>query len=342
VGCAINLNAAFAPASPVSAKATKRALRLDANAISDMANSPLSKVKKTISKTSITISYMALYLIGDVQGCDEALERLLTHIAFSPSRDTLYLLGDLVNRGPNNAEVLRRLMGLGSSAQCLLGNHDLHLLAVSLGVRQANRQDTTQDILTAPDSDALLHWLRHQHMAMQVGQVLMVHAGVLPQWRAQQTMALAGEVEAVLRSNDWVQFMPQMYGSLPNVWHDDLAGADRLRVIVNALTRLRFCDAQGAMDFSVKEGADKAPVHLMPWFDVPGRLTADTRIAFGHWSTVQIADRADVVCLDDGCVWGGCLSAAKLEIQDTLFSVADAPAWERVSIRCPQTMDPLA
>ncbi len=285
---------------------------------------------------------MALYLIGDIQGCDDALERLLTHIAFSPSRDTLYVLGDLVNRGPHNAQVLRRLMAYGSSAQCVLGNHDLHLLAVSRHVRPPNKQDTIQDILTAPDNTELLYWLRQQHMAMQVGQVLMVHAGVLPQWTAEQTMALAGEVEAVLRSDDWVQFMPQMYGGLPNVWHDDLAGADRLRVIVNALTRLRFCDAHGAMDFSVKEGADQAPAHLMPWFDVPGRLTADVRIAFGHWSTVHIEQRPDVICLDDGCVWGGCLSAAKLEIKDTLVNVSDAPAWQRVSVKCPQTMDPLA
>ncbi len=273
---------------------------------------------------------MALYLIGDVQGCDQALGRLLTHIAFSPSRDTLYMLGDLVNRGPYNAAVLRRLRALGSSAQCLLGNHDLHLLAVSRGVRQANKQDTTQDILNAPDSEALLHWLRHQHMAMQVGNVLMVHAGVLPQWTAQQTLALAGEVQAVLRSDNWVQFMPQMYGGLPNVWRDDLAGADRLRVIVNALTRLRFCDAQGAMDFSVKESADKAPAHLMPWFDVPGRLTAEVRVAFGHWSTLRKPHRPDVVCLDDGWVWGGCLSAVKL----------DAPTWERFSVTCPQSMRP--
>ena len=284
---------------------------------------------------------MALYLIGDVQGCDEALERLLTHIAFSPSRDTLYLLGDLVNRGPSNAGVLRRLMALGISAQCLLGNHDLHLLAVSQGVRQPNKQDTTEDILTAPDSAKLLHWLRHQQMAMQVGQVLMVHAGVLPQWTAQQTMALAGEVEAVLRSDDWVHFMPQMYGGMPNVWRDDLEGADRLRVIVNALTRLRFCDAQGAMDFSVKESADKAPPHLMPWFDVPGRLTANVRIAFGHWSTVQTIARYDVLCLDDGCVWGGCLTAAQLEASAVNLSVADAPAWKCLSVACPQTMDPL-
>ncbi len=285
---------------------------------------------------------MALYLIGDVQGCDEALERLLTHLAFSPSRDTLYMLGDLVNRGPDNVGVLRRLMALGTSARCLLGNHDLHLLAVSRGVRQPSQQDTIQDVLTAPDSAELLHWLRQQHMAMRVGQVLMVHAGVLPQWTAEQTMALAGEVEAVLRDDDWVQFMPQMYGGLPNVWRDDLAGADRLRVIVNALTRLRFCDAQGAMDFSVKEGADNPPAGLMPWFDVPGRLTRNVRVAIGHWSTVQIPNRPDVVCLDDGCVWGGCLSAVRLEPQDTLSSVTDAPAWERLSVKCPQTLDPLA
>ena len=284
---------------------------------------------------------MALYLIGDVQGCDDALARLLTHIDFSPSRDTLYLLGDLVNRGPDNVAVLRRLMALGSSTQCVLGNHDLHLLAVSRDVRKPNKQDTIQDILTAPDSAELLHWLRHQHMAMQVGQVLMVHAGVLPQWTAAQTMALAGEVEAVLRSDDWVQFMPQMYGGLPNVWRDDLEGADRLRVIVNALTRLRFCDAQGAMDFSVKESADKAPAHLMPWFDVPGRLTDDVRIAFGHWSTVQTVARQDVLCLDDGCVWGGCLTAAKLEASSVNVSVADAPAWECLSVTCPP-VDPLA
>ena len=285
---------------------------------------------------------MALYLIGDVQGCDDALARLLTHIDFSPSRDTLYLLGDLVNRGPDNVAVLRRLMALGSSAQCVLGNHDLHLLAVSSDVRKPNKQDTIQDILTAPDSSELLHWLRHQHMAMQVGQVLMVHAGVLPQWTAAQTMALAGEVEAVLRSDDWVQFMPQMYGGLPNLWRDDLEGADRLRVIVNALTRLRFCDAQGAMDFSVKESADKAPAHLMPWFDVPGRRTADVRIAFGHWSTVQTVARQDVVCLDDGCVWGGCLTAAKLEASAVNVSVADAHAWECLSVACPKAVDPLA
>lgn len=283
---------------------------------------------------------MALYLIGDVQGCDEALERLLNNISFSPSTDTLYLLGDLVNRGPDNAKVLRRLMALGNSAQCLLGNHDLHLLAASQGVRPLNKQDTVQDILNAPDCNDLLYWLRHQHMALRVGNLLMVHAGVLPQWTVDKTLSLAGEVQTVLRSNNWEQFMPQMYGGMPNIWSEDLMGADRLRVIVNALTRLRFCDAQGAMDFSIKESASHAPEHLMPWFDVPGRLTANARIAFGHWSTLSAPNRADVVCLDDGCVWGGCLSAAKVQKKDTHLDIADAPAWKILSVKCPQILSP--
>lgn len=281
---------------------------------------------------------MALYLIGDIQGCNEALERLLQELAFSPSRDTLYVLGDLVNRGPDNVGVLRRLMGYGSSAHCVLGNHDLHLLAVSQGVRPLHRQDTVQDILQSSDRTVLLDWLRQQHMAMQVGRVLMVHAGVLPQWTATQTLALAREVETVLRGDALVTFLPQMYGGLPNQWHDDLVGADRLRVIVNALTRLRFCDAHGAMDFSVKEGADQAPEGLMPWFEVPGRRTRDVMVAFGHWSTLQTVQRKDVVCLDDGCVWGGCLSALHLDSGE----VSDASGLERVSVKCPPTLDPLA
>ena len=280
---------------------------------------------------------MALYLIGDVQGCDESLGRLLTHIDFSPSRDTIYLLGDLVNRGPNNVAVLRRLMQLGTSAQCLLGNHDLHLLAVSQQVRKPNPQDTIQDVLQAPDSHDLLHWLRHQHMALRVGHVLMVHAGVLPSWTTEQTLSLANEVETVLRSEDFASFMPHMYGGLPNQWHDSLTGADRLRVIVNALTRLRFCSADGAMDFSIKEGADKAPEGLMPWFDAPDRKTQNDVVAFGHWSTLQNLHRADVVCLDDGCLWGGCLSAMRFTTDQT-----SANDWEKLSVKCPQTRDPLA
>lgn len=280
---------------------------------------------------------MSLYLIGDVQGCDAALGRLLQKIDFSPSRDTLYVLGDLINRGRDNVATLRRLMALDGSAHCLLGNHDLHALAVSQGVRKANPQDTLHDVLQAPDREDLLFWLRHQSLAIRSGRLLMVHAGVLPQWDAAQTLLLAHEVESVLRSPDWAAFMPQMYGGLPNRWDDEVAGADRLRIIVNALTRLRFCDAQGAMDFSVKESADRAPEGLMPWFEVPHRNTHDVLIAFGHWSTLKSTHRNDVVCLDDGCIWGGCLSALKLpHTQISDFSQA-----QRISVACEQAQDPL-
>ena len=280
---------------------------------------------------------MALYLIGDVQGCDEALVRLLERIDYSPSRDTLYMLGDMVNRGPHNAQVLRRLMGFGSSAQCVLGNHDLHLLAVSFGVRKLNASDTIQDILQAKDRDPLLHWLRHQHMALQVGNVLMVHAGVLPQWTTQKTMALAGEVESILRSDALGDFIAHMYGGMPNQWDDALIGHDRLRIIVNALTRMRYCNAEGAMDFFYKKAPENAPDGLIPWFDLPNRLTQHTVVAFGHWSTLQLPPRADLVCLDDGCLWGGCLSALKLD--DT--QIHDARLAKRLQVQCAQSQDPL-
>lgn len=260
---------------------------------------------------------MARYLIGDLQGCDGALQRLLDHIDFSPSRDTLFVLGDLVNRGPGSAEVLRRLMGLGDAARCLLGNHDLHLLATAHGVRAPHRQDTLKAVLHAPDRAAMLDWVRHQRMAMhlQCGprEVLMVHAGVLPQWSVADTLALAAEVEAVLRGAGWMDFLRQVYGNAPDRWSDGLQGMARWRVIVNALTRLRFCDADGVMDFDAKEHAEHAPPGLMPWFDVPGRRTAQATLAFGHWSMLGWLDRGDVLSLDTGCVWGGQLSAYRLE-----------------------------
>ncbi len=259
---------------------------------------------------------MSLYLIGDVQGCDDALQRLLATISFSPSRDTLYLLGDLVNRGPQSAAVLRRIMRYGNAAQSVLGNHDLHLLALAHGVRQASRSDTLGDILLASDRDAMLNWLRWQRMAMLESvdghALLMVHAGVLPQWSATKTMALAGEVETILRGQGLGDFLHQMYGNEPDQWHDALTGADRLRVIVNALTRLRFCDAQGRMDYDSKEGAATAPSGYMPWYEVPSRQTADIAVAFGHWSTLGWLGRSDVLSLDTGCVWGGCLSALRV------------------------------
>ena len=257
---------------------------------------------------------MALYLIGDVQGCDSALGRLLQAIDFSPSRDRLVLLGDLVNRGPESLAVLRRVQALDGAAAALLGNHDLHLLAVSEGVRKPHRQDTVADILAAPDREALLTWLRHRPLALHEHGVLMVHAGVLPQWTAGQALALAGEVQDVLRGPDWSAFLHQMYGNQPDRWDDALTGTERLRVIVNALTRLRLCTADGRMDFDTKDsqGADGAPPGFMPWFDVPGRATAGDVVAFGHWSTLGWLDRPDLLSLDTGCVWGGCLSAVRL------------------------------
>jgi bis(5'-nucleosyl)-tetraphosphatase (symmetrical) len=263
---------------------------------------------------------MALYLIGDVQGCDAALQRLLDTLNFSPSRDTLYLLGDLVNRGPDSAAVLRRLMGYGDAARCLLGNHDLNLLAVAQGARKPHRKDTLGCVLDAPDRHAMLHWLRHQKMAMLLHRadkpLLMVHAGVLPQWTAEQTIALAQEVEAVLQGGHAAEFYHSMYGNAPNHWSDSLTGMDRLRVIVNALTRLRFCTADGEMEFETKEGAGGAPAGYMPWFEAPGRKTSPISVAFGHWSTLGWIERTDVLSLDTGCVWGGCLSALPFNLQD--------------------------
>ena len=274
---------------------------------------------------------MAVYLIGDVQGCDEALGRLLHTIDFSPSRDTLYLLGDLVNRGPDSLAVLRRLQALEGSAQSLLGNHDLHALAVAAGVRRASRMDTLNALLQAPDGGELLHWLRQQALALHAHGVLMVHAGVLPQWSVADTLARADELQQVLRGPDWAQFLSQMYGNEPALWRDELQGTARLRVIVNALTRLRFCAADGSMEFDTKEGADGAPAGFMPWFDVPGRRTAGDVVAFGHWSTLGWLDRPDVLALDSGCVWGGCLTALRLQ-QDG--------AHERMEVRCPQAQVP--
>jgi bis(5'-nucleosyl)-tetraphosphatase (symmetrical) len=266
---------------------------------------------------------MAVYWVGDLQGCDEPLGRLLDMLDFSASRDTLVLLGDLVNRGPASGQVLRRLMAMGDAAQCLLGNHDLHLLAVAAGAGQLKPMDTLDGILQASDRPALLDWLRQQHMAIWGNNVLSVHAGVLPSWSVTQTLALAAEVEAVLRGPDMNDFLHQMYGNQPMAWRDDLMGVDRLRVVVNALTRLRFCTADGQMEFTAKEGAEAAPAGFIPWFDVPGRQTAHVTVAFGHWSTLGSLKRSDVWALDTGCVWGGCLSAMQLsdEGQHALIQV---------------------
>lgn len=281
---------------------------------------------------------MAMYLIGDIQGCDAALQSLLDTVDFSASRDRLFALGDLVNRGPASAAVLRRLMRLGSAATNLLGNHDLNLLAVAHGVRKPHRNDTLDSVLDAPDRHAMLEWLRHQHMAWREriagADILMVHAGVLPSWTSDQTMALANEVETVLRAKDYGDFLREMYGNSPDAWNDDLQGTARLRVIVNALTRLRFCTPDGVMEFKSTEGAAGAPAGFVPWFDAPQRATSDTVMAFGHWSTLGWLGRRDVYALDGGCVWGGCLNA--LRVQGSSKGLQT----ERFELQCEQAQRP--
>ena len=270
------------------------------------------------------------YLIGDLQGCCDALERLLATVDFSPSRDRVHVLGDLVNRGPASLGTLRRLQGLGSAATCLLGNHDLHLLAVAHGVRPAGRGDTLDELLAAPDRAALIDWLRQQRMALHERGWLMVHAGVVPQWDLALTLQLAGEVEARLRAADLPDFLRVMYGNRPARWSSDLTGDDRLRFTVNALTRIRFVNAEGELDLKTKEGAGAAPPGFHPWFEVPGRKTQGLPIAFGHWSTLGLVNRPDLLALDTGCVWGGRLTAVRL----------DGAHREVIQVECEQAQKP--
>jgi bis(5'-nucleosyl)-tetraphosphatase (symmetrical) len=253
------------------------------------------------------------YLIGDLQGCRDPLDRLLATVGFSPSRDRIHLLGDLVNRGPQSLQVIERLRELGDAAQCLLGNHDLHLLAIAHGVRRRGRSDTLDAILDHPRRDEMLDWLRRQRMAAEACGWLLVHAGVVPAWTAQQTLALASEVEVELRGPALQSFLEGMYGDEPARWSDDLQGAERWRFIVNALTRMRFCTADGTLALDVKDGPDAAPPGTRPWFEHAHRCTKDTPIAFGHWSTLGLIDSPTLLALDTGCVWGGQLTAVRVD-----------------------------
>ena len=270
---------------------------------------------------------MDTFAIGDLQGCAADLERLLARIdAVSPGAQLVFV-GDLVNRGPESLRTLRLVSGIGGRARTVLGNHDLHLLAVAHGVRGPGRSDTISDILDAPDCDELLAWLRRQPLALMADGHLVVHAGVLPQWTAAQAIALSAEVEAKLQSDDWSEFLHAMYGNEPARWDDALQGADRLRVIVNAMTRLRFCTADGDMEFATKEGLGNAPEGYVPWFDVQQRRTADVPIVFGHWSTLGVVQRERLIGLDSGCVWGGKLSAMRLS--DRLLLQVDCAQHQR-------------
>ena len=258
---------------------------------------------------------MATYAIGDLQGCYEPLQRLLDLIQFDPANDHLWFCGDLINRGPQSLECLRFVKALGHRAITVLGNHDLHLLAIHFGYASSRGGDTLDAILAATDRDELMDWLRHQPLVHHDAALnwCMSHAGVPPMWSARKARRLAQEVEAVLQ-NDCRSFFEHMYGNKPDLWDKHLRGQDRLRVIVNYLTRMRFIDTHGRLDLTTKEGAGAAPEGFMPWFEHPARKASDTRIIFGHWAALEgQAGTDNVWALDTGCVWGGTLTALKLE-----------------------------
>ena len=258
----------------------------------------------------------ATVAIGDVQGCFDCLRSLVAKVDAdhgAPGRmPRLWLVGDLVNRGPKSLATLRWAIANEDRITVVLGNHDLHLLAAAAGIRPLHRSDTLDAILAAPDAAALIDWVRRRPLAHYEHGHLMVHAGVLPQWSAQRTLELAAEVQEVLAGPRWIDFLRVMYGNEPARWSDSLAGADRLRVIVNALTRLRFCTPDGTMEFKAKQGPDTPPAGHLPWFDAPGRASADTTVVFGHWSALGLLMRPNLIALDTGCVWGGALTAVDL------------------------------
>lgn len=257
---------------------------------------------------------MSIYAIGDVQGCFEPLVALVARIERETPGARYWLAGDLVNRGPHSLETLRFVRSLGERAVTVLGNHDLHLLAVAAGVRKQQAMDSLDAVLQAPDSRELIDWLRTRPLAHYEGGHLLVHAGVLPQWTASQAVLLAKEVERVLQGDDWADFMGEIYGNQPDRWQDDLTGTARWRCIVNGLTRLRFCSEDGRMDFKAKGEAADAPAGMVPWFETGYRQTAgrDT-VVFGHWSALGLLLRADLIGLDTGCVWGRQLTAVRLD-----------------------------
>ncbi|MGB6488347.1 MAG: symmetrical bis(5'-nucleosyl)-tetraphosphatase [Steroidobacteraceae bacterium] len=255
---------------------------------------------------------MSRYAIGDIQGCCDELRALLTRIGFSADRDRLWLVGDLVNRGPQSLEALRLVRALGDNAIVVLGNHDLHLLAIACGRHTARRSDTLDEILGAPDRDVLLEWLATRPLAYFEAGDLLVHAGVVPQWTVETTLELAREVEFALR-NDPRHLFDHMYGDEPDHWSTDLEGTDRLRFAINVLTRMRVCTSEGRINLRLKGKPPAAGSSWLPWFDVESRRTRGSRIVFGHWSALGLIVRDDVIGLDSGCVWGGSLTAFELD-----------------------------
>lgn len=249
------------------------------------------------------------FAIGDIQGCHEPFNRLVSQL---PPEAPLWIAGDMVNRGPGSLSALREIIGLGPRASVVLGNHDLHLLAVSAGLRRAKASDTIGPILEAPDAAELLEWIRHRPFVHYADGMLMVHAGLLPQWDVTLALELADELQQALRAADWTSTLADLYGNEPRQWSATLKRRDRLRVAFNAFTRLRFCTPEGVMEFSANGGPAAAPTGYLPWFEVPHRQTADATIVFGHWAALGLMIRDNLIALDTGCVWGNRLSAVEL------------------------------
>lgn len=262
---------------------------------------------------------MAVFAVGDVQGCHEELKRLLERVRFDAAEDRLWFTGDLVNRGPRSLETLRFVKDLGPRTVCVLGNHDLHLLAVAAGTAEKRRNDTLDELLSAPDRDELLDWLRRRpllHHDAELGYTL-IHAGLPPQWDLALAGACAHELEEVLRGPGYAEFFRHMYGDKPRRWSPDLKGTDRLRFIVNCFTRMRYCTAEGDLDLKAKGAPGSQPPGYLPWFQVPTRASRDLHILFGHWSTLGEVSGGNVHALDTGCVWGGRLTAMRLDGDDS-------------------------
>lgn len=275
---------------------------------------------------------MATYAIGDIQGCFHAFSTLLNRLKFNPETDQLRLVGDLINRGSSSLEVLRWCVQHQSCVKVVLGNHDLHAIAVAHQLKKAHKSDTLQAIIDAPDGNELLTWLRHQSLMLldidaHQQSYAMVHAGLLPQWTIQQALTYAHEVQVALQAENYRDFLAQMYGNVPNSWQNDLTGMDRLRVITNAMTRMRICTADGEMEFAFKGELQNVPEGYMPWFKVSNRQSQATRIFCGHWSALGLSQQNNVISLDTGCLWGGQLTAICVETGEITQVQHDVRDW---------------
>lgn len=288
---------------------------------------------------------MTIYAIGDIQGCYEDLTNLLDKIHFNPSKDKLWFVGDLVNRGPDSLSTLRFIKELGESAKTVLGNHDLHLLATYHGIKR-NNDTSVQELLNAPDCDELIDWLRTQPLLIHDEQTnfTLVHAGIYPQWTLSQAKRYANELETVLSSDNYLDFLNHMYGNRPNQWSNELTGWDRLRFICNSFTRMRYCHANGQLNFDYNGAPGSQENNLIPWFDVPHRVNNNEKIIFGHWSTLGYFQKQNnliipdnIYATDTGCVWGGTLTALKIEADKN-----SEAGWttEIIAIDCPQRAAP--